>query len=205
VTAPGEDALRRGARSALGGAADPLAREALEEAVLSIDRDVTFWEGTMGTVRGHRVALALEARLLARVLGAPGTQDALHAAFAAAMARAPGEALSELRFLWSPRRAEASSPYRGRIPSGEGPAVPLREAMVAYLEASGEAELAGIVGRASLSASAHGGHALLTVRLVEGDGRRLAQVPSLAERLAACGRALLASAAERAPEVRIAR
>ena len=205
MSAPDEEPLRTAARGALGGSADPLAREALDEAELAIERDVTSWEGTMGIVRGHRVALALEARLLARVLGAHGTQDSLHAAFAAAISRAPGEALSELRFVWSRRGAEARSPYRGRVPRAERPVVPLGEAMAAYLEASGEAEVAEIVARASVSMSLQGGRALLTVRVAEGDGRRLGQIPSRAERLVECGRALLVDGEGGAPEVRIVR
>lgn len=112
---PGEDeALRLLAVERLGALAHPLAIEALESGSLTVEPDVLVWSGSLGTVHGHRVLLAVESSLCARVHESPAAVDALTAAIAAAVAQRSGNALANLDIVGRKAEARRSSPYRGR-------------------------------------------------------------------------------------------
>ena len=115
MTAGGDDALRQQALERLGPLASPLAREALEVGIARATRDVLAWEGSSGTVHGHRVVLEVPADVHRRLMAAPSGVDALVRAFAAAVA-GDGEVLAELVLEPGERAPGTSSPYRGRAP-----------------------------------------------------------------------------------------
>jgi len=108
-----DEALRTHALEALGPLGDALAREALERGMVSVEADVVTWEGTQGTMLGHRLVVTLEADLHARATASHATRDAVTAALSAAMAERPGHAVSDVR-LEVGVAARASSPYRDR-------------------------------------------------------------------------------------------
>ncbi len=82
----------------LGAEGHETAIEALESGALEVEPDVTTWEASSGTVRGHRVWAVLPAELLGRVAASLMAQDALAWAIAAALAERAGEALYDLRY-----------------------------------------------------------------------------------------------------------
>ncbi|MBX3228279.1 MAG: hypothetical protein KIT84_26345 [Labilithrix sp.] len=110
-----EEGVRFLALGRLPAFAPPLAREALENGVVEVERDVLGWNGTMGMVHGHLVVLWLDPDTCARVNAAPSVVDALTAAFAAAVASVAGQALAELKVLSREMVARRSTPYRGRL------------------------------------------------------------------------------------------
>ena len=116
---------------------------------LTIAPGVSTWEGSEGRVEAHRVTLALDARTLGRVRASHALVDALDAALAKAVAQRRGEALVgvELRWARGGSRAVARG-YRDGPPVGEGT---LREALVAYLEGAGQADLARVVARGEIA------------------------------------------------------
>jgi hypothetical protein len=145
--------LRAAVLDALSEFVDERAREALVHGEVAIAPAVATWEASQGRVQGHRVTLALDARRLGVVRAAPAVVDALHAAFAAAVAGRKGEALLGLELRWARGRARAVPAGRG-LGHGyrDGPVgqsahaeETVREALAAYLEGSGEPELARIV------------------------------------------------------------
>ncbi len=108
------DALRAAALEALGGDGDERAREAIEQGEMSIDAEVTAWESSRGTVRGHRVRLEVPAAVLAPVRASPAAMGALQSAFAVAIAAmGEGEALVDFEARVG-AVARRESPYRGR-------------------------------------------------------------------------------------------
>ena len=108
-----DDHLRIAALEALGPLGEPLAREALEAGAVSVEHDVLAWEGTQGTMHGHRIVVTLEAQVHARVVASYAAVDGLQAALAAAMAERGGHAVADVRIEAGPPRAPSSSPYRG--------------------------------------------------------------------------------------------
>ncbi len=110
-----DEGLRRLAIERLGPHAPELAREALEHGTVEVEHDVLSWEGTLGTVHGHRVWLWLEPDVCASVRGMPSVVDALTAAVASAVASVIGHSLAELELAerdgGGPRARR--SPYRG--------------------------------------------------------------------------------------------
>lgn len=109
-----DEALRRLALERLGDHAPELAREALDGGRIEVDRDVLAWEGSLGTVRAHRVRLHVDGALHAKVLAMPSVVDALTAAIASAVANDSGHALAELRLEADAGPARGvRSPYRG--------------------------------------------------------------------------------------------
>ncbi len=108
-----DDTLRRRALEVLGAEGHAAAREALEAGVLEIERDVSQWEGTSGTVRGHRVFVVVPAEMLGTVAASMMAQDALSWSIAAALAERGGEALFDLRYEAGARpRSARGGPYR---------------------------------------------------------------------------------------------
>jgi len=93
-----DDALRRRALEVLGGEGEETAIEALENGALEVEPSVTTWEGSAGTVHGHRVWAVMPAELVGRVAGSLMAQDALSWAIAAALGERAGEALYDLRY-----------------------------------------------------------------------------------------------------------
>ena len=145
--------LRRAALDALGSYADERARQALLSAVIRVDEAMTSWESSGGPVQGHHVTLAVDATTLARLRTTPALVDALHAALATVMARAPasggGNALAALDLRWARDAALASiHGYRDRPPD---PPQTLQQALASYLETCGEPTLARFVEGASIS------------------------------------------------------
>jgi hypothetical protein len=109
----GEDVgLRLLALERLGPLGHPFAREALECGTVEVVLDVLDWEGTFGTIHGHRVIVRVDESLFARVSAVPAAVDALTSAVAAAVAQTAGHALAELKI--QPRTEPRSgTPYRG--------------------------------------------------------------------------------------------
>jgi len=103
--------LRALALERLGPYAPALAREALEAGEVEVVEDVLGWQGSLGQVRAHRVVVATEPGLAARVASSPFAIDALTAAFAAAIV-GTGASLAELVVTPRPIRA-TKGPYRG--------------------------------------------------------------------------------------------
>jgi len=192
------EALRAAALDALGALGDARAREALEHAEIVVEAGVMRWEGTLGEVVGHRVIVLVDAAPLARVVTAPAAEDALRAALATAVARAPGQAMAAMRVTWRARR-EAATVYRGRVETAERAAVPLAAAFADFIGATGEGELAAIAARARIDASAEA----ITMRVKESDRAWIAAEPSRVRALAACARALLARSDDDAPRVHV--
>jgi hypothetical protein len=108
-----DEALRTRALEALGPLGDELAREVLERGALSVEPDVLAWEGTRGTMHGHRVVVTVDAELHARATASHATRDGLSAALAAAMAERGGQAVADV-VLEVGEVAPAVSPYRDR-------------------------------------------------------------------------------------------
>jgi hypothetical protein len=109
-----DEHLRIRALEALGALGDALAREALETGVVSVEHDVIAWEGTQGTMHGHRIVVTLDAPIHARVTASHAARDGLAAALAAAMAERGGQAVADVRLEVGVPRGPSSSPYRGR-------------------------------------------------------------------------------------------
>jgi len=109
-----DESLRRRALEALGPLGDPLAREALERGTVAVESEAVTWEGTQGTMHGHRVVVSLDAELLARATASYATRDAVTAALSAAMAERSGHAVSNVGFEVAGSAPRASSPYRDR-------------------------------------------------------------------------------------------
>ncbi len=109
-----DEHLRIRALDALGPLGDAVAHEALEDGSIEVEHDVRAWEGSNGTVHGHRVVLMLPADLHARAVASHATLDGLSAALAAAMAERSGHAVADVRLEVGVPAAPASSPYRGR-------------------------------------------------------------------------------------------
>lgn len=157
--------LRADALDALGMRGDARAREVLETAEIAIE-PIAKWEGTAGTMVGHRVTLAVDAAILARASASPATADALHACIAAAIAGAPREALSELRLRWATHAPPAKSAYRGVVP-GPREAIPWQKGIVAYLRAAGEERAANVVARAGIDVTRGREKAIVVVRIAD--------------------------------------
>ncbi len=158
--------LRHAALEALGPHADLRARDVLSAATLSVVEGVVRWESSSGTVRGHRVVIALDARRLGLVRGTPRVADEVNAALSVAVGRRAGDALCELVFRWSGASEPRERPYRDAPPPA--PAVGLKEALAEYAEGAGETELAGVVARARVEGPAAGAR-VTQVRLDAGD------------------------------------
>lgn len=108
-----DDTLRCKALDALGPLGDALARAALESGAVLVElHDVRSWEGSNGTVHGHRVIVALSAELRARVDVDHTAKDALASALAAAMAERGGHSVADVCLEVGVPAAQASSPYR---------------------------------------------------------------------------------------------
>jgi hypothetical protein len=90
--------LRLRALEVLGPEGQEIARDALEGGALEVEHDVSSWEGTAGTVRGHRVHVIMDAETLGRVAASMMAQDALSYVIAAALAERHNEALYDLRY-----------------------------------------------------------------------------------------------------------
>lgn len=111
-----DDALRVRALAALGPHGDELAREALDAGVVFVEHDVLSWEGSHGTVHGHRVIVALPHELRARTLANHAAQGSLEAALAAAMAERGGHSVVDVVTEIGAPVAAPSSPYRDPRP-----------------------------------------------------------------------------------------
>lgn len=96
----------------LGPLGDALARAALESGVVLVEHDVRSWEGSHGTVHGHRVIVATSAELKAHVDTEHATKDALAAALSAAMAERGGHSVVDVRIDVGAPPSGPSSPYR---------------------------------------------------------------------------------------------
>ena len=112
-----DETLRLRALDALGPLGDALAREALEAGTVRVEHAVAIWEASHGTVQAHRVVLEVPAELHARAAASPAAEDALSAAFAAALADADVSgktSLYDFRLCEGAgeRRAPTGSPYR---------------------------------------------------------------------------------------------
>jgi hypothetical protein len=142
------EALRRGALDALGPHADERALDVMRRATILLERSVRRWIASAGDVEAHRVTLAVDAGTLGLVRAAPAVADALCRAIAVAIARRPGETLLELVLRWSPRADAPDArrdPYRDA--SRSATEIALGDALVAYLEESGQAALAALFAR----------------------------------------------------------
>jgi hypothetical protein len=152
VTAWAADELRRAALGALGAHADERAHDALVHGSLTIATAAARWEASAGAVEAHRVTLALDAGRLGGLRGAPAVIDAVCAAVATAIAARPGEVLHEIELRWEPGVRAAPAGYRDAPPPS--PVDVLRDAVVAYLDACGEVDLARVVASAQITANA---------------------------------------------------
>jgi hypothetical protein len=139
TTWTGEE-LRRVALDRLGVHADERTRETLAHASLAIVPAVARWDSSAGPVEAHRVTLGVDAGTLGMLRAAPSLVDALCAALAAAVATRPRETLHDLALRWTAGARASASGYRDAPPPA--PAIPLSEAIAAYLRASGDGALA---------------------------------------------------------------
>lgn len=114
ATCVDDELLRVRALDALGPLGEPLAREALEAGGVAVEADVVVWEGTQGTMHGHRIVVTLDAALHGRVIASFAAVDALSAALAAAMAERGGHTVADVRMAVGVVRDHPSSPYRDR-------------------------------------------------------------------------------------------
>ncbi|HSO39240.1 MAG TPA: hypothetical protein VLT33_42230 [Labilithrix sp.] len=108
-----DEHLRIRALAALGPLGDALACEALERGAVSVESDVLAWEGTQGTMHGHRIVVTLEADLHARASASHAARDGITAALAAAMAERGGHAVADVRLDVGAPVPPSSTPYRG--------------------------------------------------------------------------------------------
>ncbi len=111
-----DELLRIRALEMLGPLGDPLARDALESGIVSVEHDVRAWEGSHGRVHAHRVVVVvgedLQPRLVAKEPSSHAARDALSAALSAAMAERAGNAVDDVAVeIGAVDRP--SSPYRG--------------------------------------------------------------------------------------------
>ena len=109
-----DEHLRVRALDALGPLGEPLAREALESGIVAVELDLRVWEGTQGTMHGHRIVLSVDAELHARLMASHAAVDGLSAALATAMSERSGHAVADVRIAVGARSDRLSSPYRGR-------------------------------------------------------------------------------------------
>lgn len=107
-----DEPLRLRALDVLGPLGDELARAALEAGSVFVEHDVLGWESSHGTVRGHRVVVAVAEELRARVDANHVAKDGLAAALAAAMAERGGHSVADVRIEAGPPAHRPSSPYR---------------------------------------------------------------------------------------------
>lgn len=109
-----DDGLRHRALDLLGPHGDPDARDALEGAVVALETDVSEWEGSHGTVHGHRVVLLLPPNLVGRVASSLAAQDAITWALSAALSERAGAALFDVRYeaAVAPPSRPGGGPYR---------------------------------------------------------------------------------------------
>jgi hypothetical protein len=143
--------LRREAVEALGDHADERAREVLSHATVAVEEGVARWHSSAGVVQAHRVTLGLDARTLGGLRALPSLVDALAAAFAGAIARQPLESLHDLTLRWTPGARPVAAGYRDAPPPAAEES--LGEAVMAYLEGSGEGELARSLAPLDVDAS----------------------------------------------------
>lgn len=106
-----DEPLRRRALDRLGPLADVAARDALEHGAITIAAEEASWEGSLGTVVGHRAVLRIPSSVLVRI--GEASRDALVAAIAAALAERPGHALADLVLEEGTTTSRTGSPYRG--------------------------------------------------------------------------------------------
>jgi hypothetical protein len=107
-----DEALRVRALEQLGPLGDDLARAALEAGAVLVERDVLSWEGSHGTMHGHRVIVALPAELRAQVDARHAAKDSLAAALAAAMAERGSHSVADVRLEVGDGATAPSDPYR---------------------------------------------------------------------------------------------
>ena len=178
--------LRRAALEALSEYADPRVRDALQHGELAVVAGVSGWEASHGRVEAHGVTLSLDAERLGRVRASHAAVDALFAAIAQAVATRRGEALHALELHWA-RRVEHAVPrgYRDEPPGGE---VTLMQALVAYLEGAGEAEVAHVVSGGAVAADASGVRIVIAPEMLA----KLGALPHAVAALTAAVRDLLA-------------
>jgi hypothetical protein len=139
--------LRAAVLDALGPHADEGMRDAVRNATVAITPSVARWESSGGPTEGHRVVLALEAGRLGKLRASHASVDAVAAAFAAVVATRPGQAMADLSLEWSGQGDVAESGYRGAPPT----AVSFETALLTYLAAAGEADVAHDVAGAMIT------------------------------------------------------
>jgi hypothetical protein len=133
-----EEELRRAALDSLGDHGDERARDVLLHARMVVSASREAW---------YRVTLGVDAGTLGMIHAAPAVKDALAAAVAAALG-ARREVLEDLELRWDTAPRPRPVGYRD-APPGEGET--LGEAIVAWLDASGEHALARAMTRATAS------------------------------------------------------
>ena len=111
-TAVEDNELRLRAVAVLGPLGYDLALGALEAGTVFVEHDVTSWDGSHGTTRGHRVIVSLRANLHARVVASHMAMDALQASLAAAMSERIGHSVTDVRIELNEEFYMTSSPYR---------------------------------------------------------------------------------------------
>jgi hypothetical protein len=152
--------LRRAAVEAIGPHADERTRDALARGTMTIVPAAMQWESSTGRMLAHRVSLFLDAGRIGAIRSTPAVEDALRAAVAAAVSSQPSETLEELVLRWSPRPSSmpnGSTAYRDAPPAPIGGAELLREALVEYLDGSGDAALARRTADAEITILRSGG------------------------------------------------
>jgi hypothetical protein len=154
VTAWNAEELRRAVLDALGPHVDERAREALRLGRFALAPEVAQWESSGGTTAGHRVVIALDAARLGALRASHASVDAIGSAVAAAVATRPGQTMLELSLEWAPEGLVAAAGYRDT----PVPPASLKEALVAYLDASGEPGLAAALAGAMVTRRASDAH-----------------------------------------------
>lgn len=141
-------------QDALAALGDARAREALERAEVILDEGVRTWTASHGTMRGHRVRVRVDARTLGALRAHPGSEDAMQAAFARAIAASPDESLAEFFTEWNGAVATVVTTYRGDVLRAG--AVALGDAVCAYLEGAGEGEAVRLARHLSIREASPG-------------------------------------------------
>lgn len=199
MTAIRATALRTAVLAKLGGHEDPRTAKVLREGAIVVERHVSSWEASSGTVIAHRVRIGVPAALLGALRGHPHLEDEVTRIIGVAVSDQPGESASDVLFHFDPALGVGvSTPYRGALPGAGARSEPgIAELAAEYLVAFGEPGAAAMASRARIEVTpriGRKGEPYEDVQLVFAREDRGA-FPSRLPSIESCLRDLLGSAA----------
>jgi len=109
-----DERLRVRALEAIGALGDEVARTVIAHGSVTVEHDVSGWDGSTGHVRAHRVVVTVEPELFARFAESHAARDAVTAALSAAMSERRNEAVCDVWVVAGtpPRLPSSGGPYR---------------------------------------------------------------------------------------------